>query len=641
MGPIEQLVQERLPPDRAETVQAFAQAYLRRLTTAAGEDGHDTESLYHEVLGAFELAASRDGAPMAVRAFNPTRAEHGYEPGGSVVETNTEDLPFLVDSVTAELGARGLGIVRVLHPIVGTERSADGGIVRILHPSGAPATESVMHFELDRRLAPEDLADLEDAVRSVLADVRRVVARLPAAARARRVRRRASRARAPRATRRTRWPRSSPSSSGWRATTSSSSARASTSCVDGALRVVSGSGLGLLADEDALGLRQARGGRDARPEPARAGAGRRAADGRPRPTAMSPVHRRVRMDYVGVRRVVGRRRDRRRGAPARPVHDQGLRRAGLRDAACCTASCGGSWPAEDLIEGSHDYKAAVALFDVLPQGRAVRRVRPTTCARAVVALLALQGRAGAPARPPRRATGAARRSSSRCPRGRYDAALLRAPARAVLRRRFDASTVDAHQVLDRGRPRARALHRPPRPGRPARARRAASSRREVLELARTWDDAPATSWSRATARSAGACWPSAGARRLPDSYKAAVDAGRGRRRRRLLRAAVHGRRGLPRRAAQRRGRQGSRASALYRVGDKVELSQAMPMLEHLGLRVVEEIPTRLLGGDGALWLQDFGVLGPTDQPLDLDELRRARRASASPRSGAARRSRTR
>jgi NAD-specific glutamate dehydrogenase len=58
---------------------------------------------------------------------------------------------------------------------------------------------------------------------------------------------------------------------------------------------------------------------------------------------------------------------------------------------------------------------------------------------------------------------------------------------------------------------------------------------------------------------------------------------------------------------------------MYRLGGKVELSQAMPILEHLGLRVVEERPTLLLGGDGETWLQDFGVLGPTDLPLDLDE----------------------
>ncbi|MEA2248004.1 MAG: glutamate dehydrogenase, partial [Solirubrobacteraceae bacterium] len=58
---------------------------------------------------------------------------------------------------------------------------------------------------------------------------------------------------------------------------------------------------------------------------------------------------------------------------------------------------------------------------------------------------------------------------------------------------------------------------------------------------------------------------------------------------------------------------------LYRVGGKLELSRAMPMLEHLGLRVIEERPTRLVGDPGETWLQDFGVLGPTDQPLNLEE----------------------
>src|SRR5919197_1750127 len=177
MGPIEQLVEERLPPERAEAVREFAKAYLRRLS--AEEDGHDQEALFHEVVGAFQLATSRDGAPIAVRAFNPTRAEHGYEPAGSVLETNTEDLPFLLDSVSAELQARGLGIVRVLHPIVGTERGPDGAIARVLHPTAAPAAESVMHFELDRRLTPEELADLEDAVRAVLAEGRDVVRDFP------------------------------------------------------------------------------------------------------------------------------------------------------------------------------------------------------------------------------------------------------------------------------------------------------------------------------------------------------------------------------------------------------------------------------------------------------------------------------
>ena len=55
---------------------------------------------------------------------------------------------------------------------------------------------------------------------------------------------------------------------------------------------------------------------------------------------------------------------------------------------------------------------------------------------------------------------------------------------------------------------------------------------------------------------------------------------------------------------------------LYKAGGKVELAEAMPMLEDLGLRVIEEVPTRLKGGDGETWVQDFGVLAG-DQPLDL------------------------
>src|SRR4051812_48707176 len=81
-------------------VRAFAGASLPG-PPAAGDDDGDAPALLAEVLGAYGLAATRRG-PGAVPAFTPGRAEHGYETGGWVVETNTGDLPFLVDSVAAE-----------------------------------------------------------------------------------------------------------------------------------------------------------------------------------------------------------------------------------------------------------------------------------------------------------------------------------------------------------------------------------------------------------------------------------------------------------------------------------------------------------------------------------------------------------
>src|SRR4051812_31830759 len=158
-------------------VQAFARAYLRR-PAHHGEEDAAPEALLAEILGAYGLAANRAG-PVAVRAFTPSRTEYGYDTGGSVIETNTEDLPFLVDSVTGEITARGRAVRRVTHPILGVERDERGHIVAITHPREAAARESVMHFELDRRLSPEELVALEDGVRSVLGTVREVVHAYP------------------------------------------------------------------------------------------------------------------------------------------------------------------------------------------------------------------------------------------------------------------------------------------------------------------------------------------------------------------------------------------------------------------------------------------------------------------------------
>ncbi len=166
------LVAERVPPDRAATARAFAEAYVRRLATDS--DGISPEDLAAEVVGAFEFASGRGRKAVAVRAFNPTKERDGYEPLGTVVETNTDDWPFLVDSVSAALEARGERIVRFVHPIMGCTRE-DSRIVEVAHGRHAIHRESVMHFDLGRRLEEDELPPLEEAVRAALLAVRATV----------------------------------------------------------------------------------------------------------------------------------------------------------------------------------------------------------------------------------------------------------------------------------------------------------------------------------------------------------------------------------------------------------------------------------------------------------------------------------
>src|SRR5919197_2106626 len=167
-------VSDHLPAERSDVVCAFARVYARRLPAEVAAT-LTAEELFGQVMGVFELADARGTEPIAVRAFNPTLAGDGYTSVGTIVETSSEDSPFLVDSVTAELQARGLQVRLSLHPVVGVERDGNGRITRVLDAREAEELESVMHFELDRHLKPAELADIEEAVCRVLGDVRRAV----------------------------------------------------------------------------------------------------------------------------------------------------------------------------------------------------------------------------------------------------------------------------------------------------------------------------------------------------------------------------------------------------------------------------------------------------------------------------------
>jgi glutamate dehydrogenase len=86
-----------------------------------------------------------------------------------------DDMPFLVDSVAQAIAARGLIIHRLLHPVVCVTRDRKGGLIAIEPLCGdKDRRESIMYIEVDRadaRIRTELLAELH----RVLANVRAAV----------------------------------------------------------------------------------------------------------------------------------------------------------------------------------------------------------------------------------------------------------------------------------------------------------------------------------------------------------------------------------------------------------------------------------------------------------------------------------
>ena len=171
------LIDARIKPEQREAAHVFALHYYRN---AAPEDicEREAEDLYGAAMSMWGFGMERTPGKPKIRAYNPRFENHGWHSPHTVIEIVNDDMPFIVDSVTMEL-ARQMYTVHVLvHPVFGVERDAKGK-AKNFPDSDADISkmpkESFIHVEVDEQSAPEVLKAIEDGLYGVLEDVRSCV----------------------------------------------------------------------------------------------------------------------------------------------------------------------------------------------------------------------------------------------------------------------------------------------------------------------------------------------------------------------------------------------------------------------------------------------------------------------------------
>lgn len=169
--------------DEATPDEDMALAFLQRYYLhTAPEDLADRDPV--DVFGAafshYRLAENRPQGTANVRVHTPTVEENGWTCSHSVVEVVTDDMPFLVDSVTNELSRQGRGIHVVIHPQVVVRRDLTGKLLEVLTDPGTERphdalTESWIHVETDRETDRADLKQITADLLRILSDVRETV----------------------------------------------------------------------------------------------------------------------------------------------------------------------------------------------------------------------------------------------------------------------------------------------------------------------------------------------------------------------------------------------------------------------------------------------------------------------------------
>ncbi len=612
------LIADKVAKASAPIVQEFASLYLRRVHDGPLTRLSETELAAH-LSGVFSFANDRGLNPVAVRVFNPTLVDDGYTSKGTVVEVSTLDRPFLVDSVTGEIQGHNATVDYVIHPVLGTIRDEDGTLTKVGTARDAVVRESVQHYQLDRTLSAAERADLHDDVIRTLGDVRRVVEDFePLKSRILRMidlSRQGS----------SRYGEDEVKNTevflqwlldlnfvflGYREYEIVDIARVSS------LRVVPDTGLGILrgskhsAYSDPVPMSELSANLRARYETGDLLVITKA-------NSVSTVHRRVKLDYIGIR-IVDDKGELRGEARLLGIFTSKVYMTPASSVPILSHKMQQIIEAEDLIEGTHDHKATIEIFESFPKeelfSTPVSEIRHS-----VMGLVRLRESQHTKLFVRRDLLKRSVAIVVALPRDRFNAR-LRKELQHLFMDRFNGTSVDYFLALGEIDP-AQIHFTVWVAGGEIPEISFEDLEQEVAAMARTWEDRLLEELITRVGEDEGARMAGTWASRFPAYYQTSVQlaiaAGD------IIRLDHQDQTGDELVIGLQNEKPGGPGDALtrltvYRCKDKLPLSAVMPHLEALGLHIVEEVPTRLVDRTGNVFIHDFGVLGADGQQLDID-----------------------
>ena len=175
LAEVVKLVKSRVAPEQRALLEDFVVRYFGQVDPDELADRQPGD-LYGAALSHWNFARKRDAGQARVRVFNPTIEEHGWQSTHTIVEIVNDDMPFLVDSVTMEVNRHGLTLHLIVHPIVAINRTSDGLLTGLAPDEAKDARrESFIHVEVDRISSAARMEKLAADIARVLGDVRAAV----------------------------------------------------------------------------------------------------------------------------------------------------------------------------------------------------------------------------------------------------------------------------------------------------------------------------------------------------------------------------------------------------------------------------------------------------------------------------------
>ena len=166
-------LERQVDPNETESVVAFAEIFLAKATKEFLR-GRSADTLAHITLGAWRFLQDSQPDRLHVEVFNPEVGNEGWYAPVTVLRTSISERPFIVDSLREFLHEEGLSIEHLIYPVMHVERNGSGDIVSLRPSQDGESKESFVHCEVSRIMDAGAQEELRNGARRRLQDVIRV-----------------------------------------------------------------------------------------------------------------------------------------------------------------------------------------------------------------------------------------------------------------------------------------------------------------------------------------------------------------------------------------------------------------------------------------------------------------------------------
>jgi glutamate dehydrogenase len=177
------MVEEKFPQTHHQQINSFIQCLYPSLIPEERIEHNDVFNWYGTTIDYWRFASQYQPHQTKVRVYNPQFEEDGWQTSHTVIRILIKNMPFLVDSIRMALNRQNLTVHWVMHTRFKTHRDEQGQLLEIWpHDEEVPFQdrkeepyESLIHLEVDRQTETVVLEKITEELLKVLNEVRQAV----------------------------------------------------------------------------------------------------------------------------------------------------------------------------------------------------------------------------------------------------------------------------------------------------------------------------------------------------------------------------------------------------------------------------------------------------------------------------------